>query len=297
MNLDVAKRDLLLAHNVLASSVMRFASQIGKPLYAEEDGHPRFQFLQKDAKTIELLMAVRIVSGLNASQTLLDCGFINEIGVLLRTIYDFLLTISFLEDGLNAPKQTEHFKRFVEQYFSERIRSWQDFLKQQPYLPFRKKRAAEAREMAPAADPARVTKMLEAEEKCLSGYVHGHYGAVMELYRGATKPQGEGFLVKGVPEDCPHIVTWFGQIAMYTYRSLLLFIYVAKRLGLADVAQELWREARRFEKSEAYAVHCPGCGKEMSATEKVIKDEKTGEVKERWTRYQCTNPRCCYRIG
>ena len=35
----------------------------------------------------------------------------------------------------------------------------------------------------------------------------------------------------------------------------------------------------------------------MTKTEKVIKDEKTGEVKKRWIRRECTNPRCKYRIG
>ena len=44
-------------------------------------------------------------------------------------------------------------------------------------------------------------------------------------------------------------------------------------------------------------MRCPKCDAEMTRTEKVIKDEKTGEVKERWTRYQCSNPRCKYRIG
>ena len=44
-------------------------------------------------------------------------------------------------------------------------------------------------------------------------------------------------------------------------------------------------------------MRCPKCNSEMTATGKVIKDEKTGEVKKRWTRYECTNPRCKYRIG
>lgn len=35
----------------------------------------------------------------------------------------------------------------------------------------------------------------------------------------------------------------------------------------------------------------------MTKTGKVIKDEKTGEVTKRWTRRECTNPRCKYRIG
>jgi hypothetical protein len=35
----------------------------------------------------------------------------------------------------------------------------------------------------------------------------------------------------------------------------------------------------------------------MKSTGKVIKDEKTGKVKERWTRYECTNPKCRYCIG
>ncbi len=44
-------------------------------------------------------------------------------------------------------------------------------------------------------------------------------------------------------------------------------------------------------------MRCPKCNFEMTASEKVIKDEKTGEVKKRWTRHECTNPRCKYRIG
>ncbi len=35
----------------------------------------------------------------------------------------------------------------------------------------------------------------------------------------------------------------------------------------------------------------------MTATEKVVKDEKSKKIKERWTRRECTNPRCKYRIG
>ena len=44
-------------------------------------------------------------------------------------------------------------------------------------------------------------------------------------------------------------------------------------------------------------MRCPKCDSEMAASEKVIKDEKTGEVKKRWTRYECKDPRCKYRIG
>jgi len=44
-------------------------------------------------------------------------------------------------------------------------------------------------------------------------------------------------------------------------------------------------------------MRCPRCDAEMTRTPKAVKDKKTGEVKERWTRYDCTNPRCRYRIG
>ncbi|NQT51948.1 hypothetical protein HQ576_07855, partial [bacterium] len=209
---------LVSAHVLLSDAVKAFEAQLGSVVYTQQDSMPRFGLENKSAQSLQILMAVRVASGLNAAMTLLRDGFCQEVAVLFRTVSDFLLAIWFLEDGMSSSIVRASFQRFVQSYFSQQIRTNEDLAtgSSKPwYLPTKKKIAAAARMLGQCGNPDEARRILEAQEELLSGYVHGCYRQVMELYRCGSRHEEQGFLTTGAPESPPMAVCW-RLLAQYT---------------------------------------------------------------------------------
>lgn len=70
---------------------------------------------------VVLTRLVRIVSGLRAIKLLGESGFLQEMGVLLRTVDDFCDEVTFLIEGHGEDTPSTQAPKHVELFFAERM--------------------------------------------------------------------------------------------------------------------------------------------------------------------------------
>jgi hypothetical protein len=247
---ESALAEIRAAIELLEEALMHFVNHIGSPDFIDDPDAPRFRYASPTLLVFIMLRAVRVVSGLNALVVLLRAGFTQEMGVLIRTISEFLTDIGFAEDALTSPTPTHDQLRLAELYFTDEGESTEELLarQRQPERISRKKMVAgEARIVSPE-NPFRLQQLKQSEENVFSDYVHGAYPRVMEMYEGGTKR----FLVQGMAET-PMILIWRRQIALYVHRALNDFASVAHGIGLLDLDKRLIQCRCIFEQSSAYS--------------------------------------------
>ena len=234
----------------LADRIRPIAAVVGKPSLVGEDGREHFVYENPDARTITVLMLVRIVSGLRAALILIWQGNGIEGACMLRCIDEFTGNILFVKEALETGKPTSEQQKYIDDYFVDRYQTLEEKL-QQPIpsghlVRKQKRRASEGRQLSPD-DPHAVIKMSEVIDSTFDGYVHGSYSSAMELYNGGGSR--EGFRVGGMPERLPE---WRKTLAQYVHRTTNMMGIVALGLGLRQTADELVKKREEFEATAAY---------------------------------------------
>jgi hypothetical protein len=132
------------------------------------------------------MKAARVVSGLNEATIPLEHGYVTEIGVLIRTINDFLADILYMEEVHQKGTATVDQQTFLDEFFAQEDFDVQAMLKD-PKRPWRVSRkhihASSARILQPE-NPDPVRKMVATIDIAFSKYVHGEFLTIMELYAG-----------------------------------------------------------------------------------------------------------------
>ncbi len=185
------------------------------------------------------LKGIRCVSLFNASIVLLDAGHVHEMGILCRcmdeSLEDMMLFIGNLgpDDG-PTDKQERVRKEFFQEEFEDPSGSMLS-TKKRDRLPRKKVRAAIAALPENPINPHEHAQISETIYDAFSGYVHGAYPHIMELY-GGNPPR---YHVAGM-RDTPRIQEGKRTLIQYAYRCVLGTLYAAKRLGEDGVAQDIF---------------------------------------------------------
>jgi hypothetical protein len=193
------------------------------------------------------------VSGINACCHLLEHGYVQETGVILRTIDEFLSKITCIHEFHENKKISPVHKKIVDEYFKIDIRSRGDLGKIKGFwLSMRKVISSASRFICSGtkgADVAKFADMAETIHDGLSGYTHGFYSHVMEIYDGYEKK----FQMKG-DVDSRRVDEMLGRgaLAAYVHRSANIFALIAKELEMPELFSELIKIRKEFETSEAY---------------------------------------------
>jgi hypothetical protein len=238
------------AIGILEEALGRFIVKIDQPLFLPEEGRKRFKYPTPSPIILQVLKGVRIVSGLNALLCLLERGFVQEMGVILRTIDDFDAEIMFVQEAIDQGTMTAHQQEFIDSFFKDEPPTTQDIERGRSGKPRTIKKkiiASLARIFGPFGNPDRVRRIAEGVHETLSGYVHGSYPHIMEMYGGMPGR----FHIRGML-GTPRIKDFQDQIAIYVHRSLNTFSQVAMNLQLNDLALSLIETRRGFERSSAY---------------------------------------------
>lgn len=239
---------------ILEKATHRFVTTFGKPLALPETDKERFRYANPDSRHFQVLKAVRIVSGLRACMALLRVGHTQEIGVLLRTIQDFTEDIQYVQEAHETGQRTAGQQRIMDHFFKSDLKSTEEMLDNQSKLQRvtrKEKVASQARLFNPVQNPDRTQRMLNAIGDGLSGYVHGDYPQIMELYEADLDGGPERFRMRGML-GTPKIKPFRQQIGFYVHRSLNTFAVIAKVLNLSDLFEDLVEKRKTFEKTAAY---------------------------------------------
>ena len=235
------------AIETLEEATERFVAELGPANWVGPRDSGHFRFARRDPQVIQVLRCVRVASSLWACMTLLESGFVTEIGVLLRTVHEFLEDIGFMHSALQgdpSPYQIE----FVESFFVATPTTVEG-LQSEPRrsrVARQRVRASQARALSPD-DPHRMVQISRVIEGVFGGFVHGSYASIMDMYEGGTNV----FRLRGML-GTPRIDTWRWQIATHVQRSLNDFGFVAWSLRIDDLFHSLRAARDAFERSVAY---------------------------------------------
>jgi len=244
-----AVSDVLRDVDLLERAATALAAKLGVPLFISEHGKSHFVVPRKDSFTVQVLKAVRVVSGLRASATLLRDGFVQEAIVVFRTIDDFLKEIMFLEEAHVSGAPVAAHLEFVEQFFAATAKTTQEMLADQGKTQFVSKgkiRASQTRFMHDVDPNAEVDPTTNAVDKVLNGYVHGGYSSIMEMY----DPDKRRFRMDGMP-GTPRLQPATEHLAIYTERGLSIFSIILRDAGILELAEVASAAAKTYHGEKA----------------------------------------------
>jgi hypothetical protein len=223
---------------------------VPKPVFVDVFGQMQFRYEKHTVFHVAFLKGVRVVSGLNACFLLLSGGFVQEALVLVRTLDDFLNEMLFILENAESGTLDDNQKKFLEDFFKEEFQNPNNPLlneTRRETVPKKKIWASMARQMGPYVNPSDLQKMFQVTNDALSGYVHGAYPHIMELY-GGTPPK---FYLAGT-RATPRIRELIHQIQIYTQRAITTFEGLAKSLGSKELYDYLHKTRDYFEKETGY---------------------------------------------
>ncbi len=231
---------------VLEHSAAIFVEQLPSPIYIDKPvGH--FEYKNPDERTFAVLRCVRIVADLRAASHLLAAGFVQQVGVLIRTTLEFSNDLDLIFEGSiqqgTPTSSTEKVERFFSEVFPN-IANLVNETKKAPTIP-RKKVYAVTGRLLGGRDPFRIQQIAKTEEDVYSGYVHGNYHHVMELYNENRKK----FEMMGQP-DLIH--SWQHNLAPIVHHVLNQFLATACLFGLQELSKVLIKQRVELESSALY---------------------------------------------
>lgn len=235
----------------LGSAVRLIGDALPGPIVADVSGQKQFRYQEQTPYNAAFLKAIRVVSGLNACLFLLRGGFAQEIMVIIRTLDDFIAEIMFILENAQAGTLSKYQKKFLADFFREEfVNSNNPLLNEErrKTVPKQNIIASLARQMGSYANPSDLQKMFVVTNDALSGYVHGAYPHIMEMF-GGSPPQ---FHFEGMAGS-PRIPMCIRQMKIYTHRAIMVFDILAKNLGSAELSEFLVEARDHFEKGTRYA--------------------------------------------
>jgi hypothetical protein len=179
------------------------------------------------------LKSVRIVSLLNASLCLLEKGFVQESNILCRAIDEATEDITFFALNIGETGTSDKQVRLLKEFYQEQHENPEDFLssKSRERVPRKDIRSAISNMPISSSDPHTRRTVTKALFETFSGYVHGPYVFIMELYGGEPAK----YHMKGTPE-LPYMSDSIENFANHIYRSVLAVETIAYRVNRKDIA-------------------------------------------------------------
>lgn len=235
---------------VMTSALRRFEATVPAPHKVTHKTSFVYRYANKGLREALVQKMARNVSGLNAVGVLLAAGYVQEVGVLFRTLDETHEDIGFLATAETKGGCTEHHKKFLDAFYAEAVlsRSEGSFEIPKPDLVPRKKVRAHTLNILGAG--VNVSQALAASESvstAYSGYVHGASENIMDLY-GGSPPH---FHVAGM-RGTSRVATFADDVQNYIYRGLIATIMCAKAFGDRALVDDLCSFLDKYEKTNGH---------------------------------------------
>jgi hypothetical protein len=237
------------ALTVMTNAFRYIEAQVQPPIKVPHKGGFVFRYAEKNIHQALIQKLARMLSSLNALEVLLQHGFVQELGVLLRTLDEIHEDIYFLAAAVTIDKVTDLHTQYLDAFYAESILSRPDgSLKiEKPNLPPRKKiRAYIFRVLGKDVNLSQAIDASESVSAVYSGYVHAASEFIMDLY-GGNPPM---FYVNGM-RDTPKITSYFNGTFDYFLRSILTTMAVAKAFGDKALGNALQEYLDRYDTEQS----------------------------------------------
>lgn len=225
-------------------------SHIDQPEFVDIQGVRVFRYRTHTDSLACFLKGIKMVSTLNASLVLLREGYTQEIGALCRIIDDLHNEILFLQVLETERKLSDDQIKLLNDFYQEEFDNMQspfNSTQKRDTVPAKKIHAAIGRLAETIANPSDMQELSRTLNRSYSGYVHGAYIHIMEMFGGSSTTNlhfhTEGML------GTPRIAEWQEQFGKYLHRALITAVFVARKLGLSEIEVESRRILEDYEQS------------------------------------------------
>ncbi len=223
------------------------ASTLEAPVLVNRGGVTFFRHREQTDVLLCFLKGLKVVSTLNAGLLLFRHGYAQELGALARIADDLLNDVLFMLKPLDGDKPSKDQLRFFEEFFQEEFENPLNVLaggQKRDIVARRKLHATFGHLAKDTLNPSDAQAMMSTIHAALSGYVHGAYPHIMELY-GGSPPR---FHMAGMPST-PRIAEWSGQAVTYVHRGIMVTELVARKLGHKETEASVRALLIEYEKT------------------------------------------------
>lgn len=233
----------LEAVDTMEYSFRKLEDKVPRPLIVNRGDGTTLRYVEKTVHQAMLLKLARYISGLNACDALLLKGFVQEQGVIQRTLDETHEAILFLvlgaQEGL-AKVHRKYLSAFWQEEFDEGVEPINNTKGRYIYPSVVRKWVEER---MGGGDDDLGAKSVRVVSQFYSGYVHAAAPHIMDMCDGPELR----FHLRGMigTSRMPEHVHDFWN---YVYRGFLASICVAKSFGDEEVASQLYEANARFEK-------------------------------------------------
>lgn len=210
-----------------------------------------FRYANKGIHEAIVQKLARNISGLNSVAVLLHAGFVQEVGVLFRTLDEIQEDIMFLATAETSNGRTDRHERYLEAFYSESVFSRREGSLEVPKpnpVPRKKIRAHTLNVLGEGVDVSRALTASESIGTAYSGFVHASSESIMDMY-GGDPPCFQVDDMRGTPR----IATYTREAANYVYRGLMATIAAAKAFGNAQLVDALYAFLENYEAANGHA--------------------------------------------
>ncbi len=238
------------AVTVMTSTLRRVEASIPPPQRVPHCGSFVFRYANKGIHEAIVQKLARYISGLNAVAVLLDEGYLQEVGVLFRTLDEIQEDIFFLASAETNGARSERHTQYLDAFYAEPVFSRPEGALRiaKPKLLPRKK--VRAHTMKVLGQGVNLSQALDAEESvstAYSGYVHAASENVMEMY-GGNPPHFHVLGMRGTPP----IATAEQDAENYIYRGLMTAVVVTKAFGDKPLVESLYEFLAKYESANGH---------------------------------------------
>jgi len=243
------------ALNELERAVDALSRQFQRPLYLGEPSRGRFRYVKPNSQVLQVLKAVRVVSGFHAAIHLAVCGHHQEAAVVLRSVDEALQDIDVLDEAHHNPAEaTAYQQRLVDEFFASDDAERVDAMlagsaRPVPRVPRKKKRATIEQRLSKVSPGKWIRPGLDTIDAVLDGYVHCGYSQIMELY--SASPYWEGFHMQGL-QDPGRLAMMAAWVPRFVYHALNAVARLLRDAKLSADAERLVALRDRLETSPEY---------------------------------------------
>jgi hypothetical protein len=183
------------------------------------------------------LKGIKLVSTLNASLLLVQQGYVQEAGALFRIATDCFTDILFFLMPLDGDDISKDQDRFFDEFFQEEFDDPSDPLgsnQKRDSVSRRKIFAGFGQLVQAHLNPSDAQSVMSLTHKVFSGYIHGAYPHIMELY-GGNPPRFHMSGMTGTPKQAESLKQLLDQL----YRAIMVSELLARKLCCDDVRRAI----------------------------------------------------------
>jgi len=243
------------AVEAMTRSFQHIERSLSPPQPVPHRGSFVFRYANKGIREALVQKLARSISGLNAISVLLETGYVQEAGVVFRTLDEIQEDIFFLATAETNAARTERHDQYLQAFYADAIFSRPEGsleIAKPNMVPRKKIRAHILKTLGHGINASQALSVGESVGTAYSGYVHAASENIMDMY-GGNPPH---FHVQGMSgtsriNACRH------DAENYVYRGLMATIVVAKAFGNSPLVKELYKFLAAYESANGHKSPSP----------------------------------------